>query len=353
MKASKNTSQNEQANQRSARKRATTWQGDDAEIKAVSKEYENPVTYDHPYSSLRRFAEFLALRYDCTRTCHAYYRQMRLLHEHFQSDPGDLREEQLREYFLYVKLEKEWYPKTIRQCRAAAQMFYTHMLRKDSWTVFSQVKTKDHDVLPAVLTRDEVCRLLGHIRLRRYRTPLKLIYCCGLRLSECLELTIHDIKGVENKLVIPKGKGNHSRVVPLPAPMCDELRQYWAVHKNPLLLFPNAGRGPNQHVVERMRVARRPMPPSSLQRLLIAARAELNLPAASVHSLRHSFATHLLEAGAHLHTIQKLLGHRQITSTMICRSGGYAECAPRSKEWRSAPRVTCMSPIRPRRTPCA
>ena len=79
MKASKNTSQNEQANRRSARQRATTWQGDDSEIRAISKEYENPVTYDHPYPSMKRFAEFLALRYDCTRTCHAYYRQVRLL----------------------------------------------------------------------------------------------------------------------------------------------------------------------------------------------------------------------------------------------------------------------------------
>jgi site-specific recombinase XerD len=321
MKASKNTPTSQQTGrsngERSAGKRAASWKGEDFEIKAVSKEYANPVDYDHPYASMKRFAEFLALRYDCNRTRHAYYRQMRLLHEHFESDPADLGEDQLREYFLYVKLEKQWYPKTIRQCRAAMQMFYTNMLGQDAWTVFSHVKTKDHDVLPAVLTREEVHRLLGHIRLRRYRTPLKLIYCCGLRLSECLELTIHDIKGAENKLVIPKGKGNHGRVVPLPTLMYEELRQYWAAHKNPLLLFPNAGRGPNQQVTERMGEARRPMPHSSLQRLLIAARAELNIPAASVHSLRHSFATHLLESGAHLHTIQKLLGHKQINSTMI------------------------------------
>jgi integrase/recombinase XerD len=317
MKASKNTSESEQANRRSARKRASTWHGGDSQIKAISREYENPMVYDHPFPSMKRFAEFLALRYDCTRTCCAYYRQMRLLHEHFQSDPGELSEDHLREYFLYVKLEKQWYPKTIRQGRAAMQMFYTHMLGQDAWTVFSQVKTKDHDLLPAVLTREEVRRLLEHVRLRRYRTPLKLIYCCGLRLSECLELTIHDIKGAENKLVIPKGKGNHGRVVPLATAMYQELRDFWAVHKNPLLLFPNAGRGCNEQVAERMRLATRPMPHCSLQRLLIQARAELNIPAASVHCLRHSFATHLLEAGAHLHTIQKLLGHKQITSTMV------------------------------------
>lgn len=321
MKASKNKPTSQQVDrsngERRAQVRATTWQGEDFEIKAISREFENPVNYNHPYSSMKRFAEFLALRYDCIRTCYSYYRQMRLLHEHFQSDPADLGEEQLREYFLYVKLKKEWQPKTIRLGRSSAQMFYTKMLGKEEWTVFSQIKTKDHDVLPAVLTRTEVQDLLTHIRLRRYRIPLKLIYCCGLRLSECLDLTIHDIKGAENKLIIPKGKGKQGRVVPLPTAMYKELREYWAVHKNPLLLFPNAGCGPNQKVGERMRLARRPMPHGSLQRLLVLARKELNIPAASVHSLRHSFATHLLEAGAHLQTIQKLLGHKQIDSTMI------------------------------------
>lgn len=291
-----------------------------ATIRTTAREFANPVDYEHPYPSMARFADRLALGYDANRTRHSYYRQVRLIQQHAGCDPATMTEAQLRDYFLFVKLKKHWTPKTIRQARAAAKMFFVDVLEHADWTLFSQIRTKDHDTLPEVLTRQQVRDLLEHIRLRRYRTPLKLIYCCGLRLSECLGLTIHDIKGNENKLFIRHSKGHQDRVVPLPTSMYEELRRYWSFHRHPLLLFPNAGRGDNsspESLARRMHSATGPMPCSSLQRLVIVARKELNLPAASVHSLRHSFATHLLEAGAHLHTIQKLLGHKQITSTMV------------------------------------
>jgi site-specific recombinase XerD len=268
---------------------------------------------------MAQFADLLALRYDANRTRHSYYRQLRLIHQHFNCDPSTITEAQLREYFLFVKLKKHWKPKSIRQALASAKVFFVELLGKPDWTIFSQIRAKDHDTLPAVLTRPQVQALLAHIRLRRYRTPLKLIYCCGLRLSECLGLTIHDISGRENKQLIRNSKGHKDRVVPLPTSMYHELRRYWAFHRHPLLLFPNVGRGDHdpKSLARRMHQATCPMPHSSLQRLLIVARKQLNIPPASVHSLRHSFATHLLEAGAHLHSIQKLLGHKQITTTMV------------------------------------
>lgn len=289
-------------------------------VRTTARDYANPVDYKHPYPSMARFADHLALSYDANRTRHSYYRQLRLIHQHAGCDPATLTEAQLRDYFLFVKLKKHWKPKSIRQARAAASMFFVNLFGHADWTVFSQVRIKDHDTLPEVLTRQQVRDLLAHIRLRRYRTPLKLIYCCGLRLSECLGLTIHDINGRENKLFIRHSKGHKDRVLPLPTSMYEELRRYWAFHRHPLLLFPNAGRGDNNSpdsLAQRMHSATMPMPCSSLQRLVIVARKKLNLPAASVHSLRHSFATHMLEAGAHLHTIQKLLGHKQIASTMV------------------------------------
>ena len=304
---------------KSAKGKSSTHRSLPQDIRTSAREFANPVDYDHPYDSMARFADFLALRYDANRTRHAYYRHLRLVHEYFQSDPEHLSEAQLRGYFLFVKLEKQWRPKTIRQTRAASKMFFADLLGHSDWTLFSQICVKDHDTLPAVLTRQQVHDLLAHVRLRRYRTPLKLIYCCGLRLSECLGLTIHDILGNENKLIIRNSKGHKDRLLPLPTSMYRELRRYWAFHRHPILIFPNVGRGDRnlQALASRMHNARCPMPHSSLQRLLILARKQLNIPAASVHSLRHSFATHLLEAGAHLHTIQKLLGHKQITSTMV------------------------------------
>jgi site-specific recombinase XerD len=279
----------------------------------------DPLDYTHPYESMRRYAELLALRHDSARTRHSYYRAMRLVHQYFGVDPATLGEDHFRDYILYVKTRKAWKPKTIRQTVACAQLFFVEMLGQTEWKVFSQIRTKDHDELPAVLTRDQVQRLLGSIRLRRYRIPIKLIYCAGLRLSECLSLTVHDVLGAEGKLLIRGGKGGKDRMVPLAPQMLEDLRRYWKVHRHPVLLFPNVGRGPchPQKIAERMRMARAPIPVSSLQRLIVVARQALGIPDATAHSLRHSFATHLIEAGASLHTVQALLGHKQINTTMI------------------------------------
>lgn len=279
----------------------------------------NPIHYDsHAHPSLEEFAKVLALKYDVATTCHSYYRDLRLISEFHGGDPATATEEVLRDYFVHVKSVKNWAPKTIRQSLAAARMFYIGMLGHKDWEVFDQIKTKDHEALPEVLTRDEVIKLLTHIRLRRYRIPLKLIYCCGLRLAECLAVTIHDIDAKENKLWVRKGKGLRDRMIPIATPVVEDLRMYWKFHRNPLLLFPATGRGFNdeQALAKRMREARHTIPYSSLQRLMQTARAELNLPKATVHTLRHSFATHLKEAGASLDTLQNLLGHKQITSTI-------------------------------------
>jgi len=280
----------------------------------------DPIDYDsHPYPSMEQFAGFLILRFNTPRTRHSYYRQMRLVHEFCKADPATITEPQYRDYILHVKTVKHWKPKTIRQAAASAKLFFMEMLELQNWKIFSQIHAKDEETLPAVLTRAEVIRLLKHIRLRRYRIPIKLIYCCGLRVSECLALTIHDIDAAGGKLWLRNAKGNKDRMVPISATMVKDLRRYWKVHRHPLLIFPGVGRGlcsPGQ-VAQRMHKAVRPMPVSSLERLMVAARKELNIPVCTSHTLRHSFATHLVEAGASLHTVKALLGHSCIDTTMI------------------------------------
>ena len=118
-------------------------------------------------------------------------------------------------------------------------------------------------------------------------------------------------------------------MVPLSQEMVEELRRYYRFHRHPLLIFPNIGRGSNDKAKMkiRMRAATDPIPVSSLQRLVVEARKELGLPYATVHTLRHSFATHLVEAGISLHVLQALLGHSHINTTMI-----YLHLTPRSEQ---------------------
>jgi len=244
----------------------------------AGRAHRNPLEYDHPYPSMAEFAKLLALRFDSNRTCHAYYRDMRLVHDHIGCDPAAVSEKQFRDYILYVKTVKKWRPKTIRQTAASAKLFFVEMLGLEQWTVFSQIKTKDHTVLP-----------------------------------------VHDIRGDENKLWVRHGKGHKDRLVPIADTMVEDLRRYWKFHRHPLLLFPSAGRGEQtpEKVAARMAASSRPMPYGSLQRLLLEARTELDLPDVSPHTLRYSFATHLVEGGASLHTVQAILGHRQINTTMV------------------------------------
>ena len=285
----------------------------------VSRGNTDPLTYDHSYPSMKRFAELLALRYDAFSTRKGYYRHVRLIMDYFACDPAALSEVQLKDFFLHLKMERKWKPKTMRHSSVALRLFFVEMLKQEHWQVFSQLRIRDHKELPAVLTREQVIALLNHIQLRRYRIPVKLIYVCGLRISECLALTVHDIDGDQGKLWIRDGKGHKDRMLPIPPVMVDDLRRYWAFHKNPLLLFPTIGRGncDKDGMASRMHSATEPMPPCSVQRLIVMARKQLRLPHASPHTLRHSFATHLVEAGANLNLVKELMGHSHINTTMV------------------------------------
>lgn len=283
------------------------------------RKYPCPSTYDHRFESMSDYAKFICLNKKSPRSRHAYYRQVRKLMEHFDADPATLTEEQVRDYFLFLILERHWKPASVRQAVAGLKAFYIDTLGLEPWRVFNEVNTSDNKTKPNCPTRCEIVRLLGQIPQKRYQIPVKLIYCCGLRLSECLSLTIHDIKRSEQKLIIHTSKGERDRVVPVAAEMISELGWYWKQHQHPILLFPAIGSGSqdSNKVRKRMGNAIAPMSHSAINLAIRKAANKANLKYGNPRNLRHSFGTHFCQAGGNLLKLQKIMGHSSIQTTMI------------------------------------
>lgn len=268
---------------------------------------------------MQRFAEYLALRGLAFTTQQNYYRAIRLMGEFHSADPASLDEEALRRYFVHVKCGKGWAPRSLRQALAGAKHFYRGML-KQPCPLFDDISAPDDERLPVVLDQNEIARIFAWIPFRRYRTPLLLCYASGLRISECVHLTVDDIKGSANKLFIRGGKGGKDHYTILSTAVYHELRRYWLHHRNPRWLFPKVGLGPrgSDEVARRMGRAREPMDKSRLQQTLQEAVRQARITKeASPHTLRHSFATHLLEAGVPITQVQEYLGHAHVETTTI------------------------------------
>lgn len=259
----------------------------------------------------QRFIEDLQLQGKAERTQQAYVRAVRMLAEHFNTPPDQLTEEQLRQYFLYVTTVKKWSSSTITQALCAIKTFFTVTLQQD-WQILDLIRPQKAQKLPDVLSHDEVNRLLQAIRLPHYRLCLTTIYSCGLRLNEGTHLQVTDMDSARMLVHIRGGKGKKDRYVPLPQRTLDLLRAYWVTHRHPVWLFPAGGKGPVQGTP-----ADHPISANTLQKVIRMARQEAKLTkAVSVHSLRHAYATHLLEAGVNLRLIQAYLGHTSPQTTV-------------------------------------
>jgi len=283
--------------------------------KHTYKKDVSPLHYNHKFASMEAFAQHLALKDVRLRTVQCYYRQMRLVGEHFGRDPKRLSQGSIRSYILHLKEDKRWCPSSIRQGIAACRMYYCEMLGKQ-WKLWDVVKVRDKKRLPVVLEMEQVAAVLGRVSLLRHRTPLRLIYCCGLRLDECVRLSVDDVES--NRLTIRDGKGGKDRFVPLSSLMHRKLRDYWKHHRNPKWIFPTPGRGVCTDVCERMRRSELPIGKGSLQKAfhdaLVASKVRKK---ASIHTLRHSYATHLLAMGVNIRQLQLYLGHEDIETTTL------------------------------------
>jgi site-specific recombinase XerD len=238
---------------------------------------------------------------------------VRHLAEHYRRSPDQLTEEELRQYFLYLANEKKVARATATIALCGIKFFYEQTLQRQ-WTTLKFVRPPREKKLPVVLSRDEVRRILGEVRIPVYRACLTTIYACGLRLLEGAHLQVPDVDSGRMLLHI-HGKGKQDRYVPLPEPTLALLRTFWRTHRSPVWLFP----APTRHgLAHSLAHGGGPVTRSSLQSAFRAALQRSGLAKrAHVHTLRHSYATHLLEAGVNLRLIQENLGHRSARTTQV------------------------------------
>ena len=263
----------------------------------------------HWYSQMERA---LLLGGKTPRTRESYLRSVRQLVDHLDKDPQEITERELEDYFLFRRSESRWKPATLRLCYAGIKFYFRTVLNR-SWKLFSILHVEDERTLPVVLTQEEVTRILANVTTFHNYVYLSTVYSCGLRLSEALALTVSDIDAQAMLLHVRHGKGATDRTVPLPRHTLSLLRRYWLTHRHPTMIFPALGRGQkNGHT------ATEHMNRASVQGAFLRARkaAGVTRPRVSVHTLRHSYATHLLEAGLNIRFIQRALGHRSLETTV-------------------------------------
>lgn len=247
------------------------------------------------------------------RTQKSYLRAVRQLENWCHQPAEEIEEQQVRDYFLYCRNEMGWSASTMRIAYSGIKLFYTVTFPQE-WETLKLLKMKRLSTPPTVLSMDEVRMVLGTARAPQIRAFLTTVYSCGLRLAEALALEVSDIDSERMMLRVRRGKGGKDRDVPLPHSTLEMLRVYWKTHRNPQLLFPALGRsGKEGHT------ARRPMAQGSVQSALQRILKELPKikKHATIHTLRHSYATHLLEAGVNIRQVQQYLGHASLVNTMI------------------------------------
>ena len=237
------------------------------------------------------------------RTRESYLEAVTGLARFFRRSPDQITDAEVQAYVVHLIRDRQLSWSTCNIVVCGLRCFYHVTLKRDR-TTFSIPSPRQSGKLPIVLSREEVQRLLTHATNQAYRTMLMTAYASGLRLNEVLHLRASHIDSARMTIRVVQGKGGQDRDTLLSARLLDALRTYWTVTRPAEWLFP-ARTDPA-----------RPLGASSLQKAYLAAkrRAGLTKPG-GIHTLRHCFATHLLEAGVDLHTIQRLMGHRPLTTT--------------------------------------
>lgn len=256
-------------------------------------------------SALReRMITDLRVRNYSPRTIECYTQCVASFARHFGRSPADLGPEQIRTYQQHLVETKHASWTAINQTVCALRFFYGVTLQRPT-TIEHIPFPRQPKTLPVVLSRAEAARFLAAVAHPKHRAVLTTMYAAGLRLAEALHLRVTDVDSARPCLRVAQGKGQQDRYTLLPPTLLETLRAYWRLTRPTTWLFP--GRRPEQPLTET--VIQRGCAPAA-RRAGLAKRV-------STHTMRHCFATHLLEAGVDLRTIQQLLGHRHLETTAV------------------------------------
>jgi integrase/recombinase XerD len=269
--------------------------------KDLKKKEPPPNSPDSPLK--RRMKEDMVLHNLSQSTQLSYLSGVKQFARYYNRSPAKISEEEVRDYIIFLKEKSGLSFDTIRVMFYGIRFLYLKTLGRD-WKIFDIIKVPQPKHLPLVLSFEEVKRILSQVYHPLYRMILILIYSCGLRISECINLGVKDIDS-SLMVVRVKGKGNKYRYVPLPERILHLLRQYWRLKRLRPLLFPG-----NRND--------RPVSASSVRSAFRDAckKAEIKKKV-TIHTLRHSYATHLLENGVDIRIIQEVLGHESPRSTIL------------------------------------
>ena len=246
----------------------------------------------------------------CTQKC--YTRSIRMLVDFYNKSPDKINEQELQDYFLHRKNIDKWASATMRICYSGIKFYFINVLKRD-WHTLKLIYAKQEHRLPTVLSIHEIRNILNTVNTPQNKAYLTTVYSCGLRLNEALHLQTSDIDADRMRIHVHRGKGAKDRYVPLPESTLIILRDYWKCHRNPVWIFPRLGRSGKEGPT-----AKKTMAKASVQGALRRVLTQLNITKrVSIHTLRHTYATHLLEAGVNIRRIQQYLGHSSLNSTMV------------------------------------
>jgi integrase/recombinase XerD len=249
-----------------------------------------------------RMEQDLVVRGLSVHTRRAYVHHVKELAQYYHRSPDRLSEREVQDYLYHLIVERQFAPSTCRQAVGALRFFYAVTLKRQLST-FVIPMPKDDSKLPAILSPEEVGRILSATQTLKQRLVLMTTYAAGLRVSEVVHLRVTDIDAQRRLIRIEQGKGKKDRYTLLAECLLPELRHYYRVYRPRQWLFPRRG-----HDL--------PMSTKNAWRIYDTAKARAGIRKdGGIHALRHAFATHLLENGTDLVSIQRLLGHSHLPTT--------------------------------------